>query len=65
MKLLEPALQVDASSQVRLDQEVKATASLTPPNTVRVFDFGSTDERRLFYSMELFERESLGELVRS
>ncbi len=47
----------------RFEREVTATAELTHPNTVRVLDFGVTDDGLWFYAMELLEGETLERLV--
>jgi hypothetical protein len=47
----------------RFEREVTATAELTHPNTVRVLDFGVTDDGLWFYAMELLEGETLARLV--
>ncbi|HKU40173.1 MAG TPA: serine/threonine-protein kinase [Polyangiales bacterium] len=43
----------------RFRREAQAMSALHHPNTVRVFDFGSTDEGLLYLAMELLEGESL------
>jgi tRNA A-37 threonylcarbamoyl transferase component Bud32 len=48
----------------RFEREARATAELAHPNTVRVFDFGTTEDGLWYYAMELLEGETLGELVR-
>jgi eukaryotic-like serine/threonine-protein kinase len=48
----------------RFEREARATAELTHPNTVRVLDFGVTDDGLWFYAMELLEGETLDQLVR-
>jgi tRNA A-37 threonylcarbamoyl transferase component Bud32 len=47
----------------RLEREVRALAELTHPNTVRVFDYGVTDDGLWYYAMELLHGENLRELV--
>jgi serine/threonine-protein kinase len=47
----------------RFVREVKATAELTHPHTVRVLDCGVTDDGGLYYTMELLDGESLAQLV--
>jgi serine/threonine-protein kinase len=47
----------------RFEREVRATTALTHPNTVRVFDYGVTDDGLWYYAMELLDGVSLAELV--
>ncbi len=47
----------------RFEREVRAMTELTHPNTVRVFDFGATDDGITYYAMELLVGETLVELV--
>jgi hypothetical protein len=47
----------------RFEREVRATAELVHPNTVRLFDFGATEDGVLFYAMELLEGQTLTEVV--
>jgi len=64
LKILESRLHLDETFRRRFEQEVQAMAGLTHPNTVRVFDFGTTDDGLLFYAMELLEGENLGQFVK-
>lgn len=47
----------------RFEREVQAMTELTHPHTVRVFDFGTTDDGILYYAMELLRGENLSALV--
>jgi hypothetical protein len=47
----------------RFEREVRATSELKHPNTVRVFDFGITEDGLWYYAMELLEGETVGLLV--
>jgi len=53
-----------ARAFARFEREVRATADLTHPNTVRVFDYGVTDDGLCYYVMELLAGESLAELAK-
>ena len=54
-----------AATLRRFEREARATASLTSPHTVRVFDFGLTDEGTFYYVMELLNGCDLESLVRT
>jgi serine/threonine-protein kinase len=49
---------------VRFEREAQATAALTSPHTIRVFDFGVTADQTFYYVMELLEGRDLESLVR-
>lgn len=48
----------------RFDREAQATASLTHPNTVSVYDFGRARDGTWYYVMELLQGADLDRLVR-
>ncbi len=48
----------------RFQQEAKLTARLTSPYTVQVYDYGRTDDGRLYYVMELLHGVDFSQLVR-
>jgi eukaryotic-like serine/threonine-protein kinase len=54
----------DAVAVARFEREVRATIELSHPNTVRVFDFGATEEGLSYYAMELLRGEPLSQLIR-
>jgi serine/threonine-protein kinase len=47
----------------RFEREVQATIRLSHPNTIRVFDYGVTEDGISYYVMELLEGCNLKELV--
>ncbi len=47
----------------RFEREVRAISELAHPNTVRIFDFGITEEGVWYYAMELIEGVTLRELL--
>ncbi|HEY2511144.1 MAG TPA: serine/threonine-protein kinase, partial [Polyangiaceae bacterium] len=47
----------------RFEREARATADLLHPNTIRVFDYGATDDGLWYYVMELLEGETLQQHV--
>jgi eukaryotic-like serine/threonine-protein kinase len=48
----------------RFEREARATAALTSPHTIRVFDFGLTDDGAFYYVMELLDGRDLESFVR-
>jgi len=48
----------------RFQQEAKLTARLTSPYTVQVYDYGRTDDGRLYYVMELLQGVDFSQLIR-
>jgi serine/threonine-protein kinase len=66
IKLIRPeSLGGDPSiAGAQFEREAQAIASLESPNTVALYDFGSTPEGTLFYVMELLDGVDLEELVR-
>ena len=48
----------------RFEREAQATAALSSPHTIRVFDFGITREGTFYYVMELLAGRDLDSMVR-
>jgi serine/threonine-protein kinase len=48
-----------AGAVTRFEREVRATAELAHPNTVRVFDYGTTEDGLCYYVMEFLQGETL------
>jgi serine/threonine-protein kinase len=69
IKLIRPqalgALAGDAELLMRrFEREARATAALKSPHTVQLYDFGATEDGRLYYVMELLDGLDLDTLVR-
>jgi serine/threonine-protein kinase len=55
LKVLKKQADSHADVPARFEREARAMSALTHPNTVRVYDFGSTEQGLLFLAMELLE----------
>lgn len=69
VKLIRPEIlgtrEPDARAQLRrFEREAQATATLSSQHTVRLFDFGATDEGSFYYVMELLVGSDLESLVK-
>ncbi|MCC7541897.1 MAG: serine/threonine protein kinase [Deltaproteobacteria bacterium] len=64
LKLL-PATTIDARMRERFTREIRQTARLTHPNTIRVLGQGEAPDGSLFYAMELVRGADLARLVRT
>lgn len=63
LKILRPDQDTNPEVVQRFEQEVAAMCRLTHPNTVRVFDYGITEDGIWYYAMELLEGQTLLALV--
>jgi CHASE1-domain containing sensor protein len=53
----------EGQAPASLEQEVLLTSTLTHPNTVLVYDFGTSEQGEFYYAMEYVEGYDLEELV--
>ncbi|MGI9532780.1 serine/threonine-protein kinase, partial [Lutimonas sp.] len=49
----------------RFEKEVKITSSLSHPNTIKVYDYGTTENNDFYYVMEFLNGVSLDKIVNS
>jgi tRNA A-37 threonylcarbamoyl transferase component Bud32 len=63
IKLIRLAAQADPLALIRFEREVRATARLSHPNTIDVYDYGHTDDGTFFYVMEFLPGLNLSEIV--
>jgi serine/threonine-protein kinase len=65
IKLIRPQVSGDTDLLLRrFEREARATAALKSPHTVQLYDFGATEDGRLYYVMELLDGLDLDTLVR-
>jgi tetratricopeptide (TPR) repeat protein/tRNA A-37 threonylcarbamoyl transferase component Bud32 len=48
----------------RFEREMQATARIRHPNTIQVYDYGRTEDGRLYLAMEFLEGRSLADVIR-
>ncbi|MFZ4579175.1 MAG: serine/threonine protein kinase [Myxococcota bacterium] len=64
VKVLKPEFSKDPVHIQRFLNEGRAASCLNHPNTVRVFDFGQTDDAHLYLAMELLNGRELSRVLR-
>jgi serine/threonine-protein kinase len=63
IKTLHKHLSHDESIKARFQREVGTVAALEHPNTIQVFDFGSTDDGTLYIVMEFVQGRSVADVL--
>ena len=63
LKVLRPSLASDGGRGARFLREAKVAQRLGHPNTVRLYDFGATDEGLLYIAWEYLEGTALDEII--
>jgi len=63
LKVLVPELAADPDSADRFEREAAASAKLRHPNTIQIFDYGTSEEGQLFLAMELLQGHTLGACI--
>jgi serine/threonine-protein kinase len=63
LKLIRSEAAADPTALARFEREVKATASLTHPHTIEIYDYGHTDDGTFYYVMEYLPGLSLEKLL--
>jgi eukaryotic-like serine/threonine-protein kinase len=63
LKLIHPGRAAEPKVLARFEREVRATARLSHPNTIEIYDCGRTQDGTLYYVMEYLPGLNLAELV--
>lgn len=64
IKLINPDLEKNSIAIARFEREVHATAMLSHPNTIEIFDYGVADDGTFYYVMEFLPGLSLADMIR-
>ena len=64
LKILRSSADTDTRAIARFEREARALSRLTSPHTVRVFDFGASDDGFSYIAMEYLPGADLQQLVR-
>ncbi|MCS6863467.1 MAG: serine/threonine-protein kinase [Gemmataceae bacterium] len=64
IKFIRTDLAAHAATARRFEREVRAVTALTHFNTVRIFDYGQSDDGSFYYVMEYLEGPTLDKLVK-
>ncbi|MEM8666908.1 MAG: serine/threonine-protein kinase [Planctomycetota bacterium] len=65
IKLIRSDLGMGETVLQRFQDEVRASARLTHPNTIEIYDYGLTKDGTFFFAMELLPGKNLSDLVKA
>ena len=63
VKVIHPRMAGDQETLCRFEDEARATAGLTHPNTVQIFDYGTSEDGTFYCAMEYLPGWNLDQLV--
>jgi eukaryotic-like serine/threonine-protein kinase len=63
LKRIRPGQDTDPTTLARFEREVRATAELSHPHTVEIYDFGRASDGTFYYVMELLWGQTFDDLV--
>ncbi|MCB9729352.1 MAG: protein kinase [Deltaproteobacteria bacterium] len=63
LKVVHRQLCLDQKQVQRFQQEARTSSKLNHPNSIRVYDYGTTEDGRLFMAMEFLRGATLGQLL--
>ncbi len=63
LKLLHHHFAQNKQAVARFNREMKVTATIEHPNTIRVYDYGQTEQGQLFLAMEYLQGRTLGDVL--
>lgn len=64
LKLIHAHVVSSQAGVERFEREMQATARIRHPNTIQVYDYGQTEDGRLYLAMEFLEGKALAEVIR-
>ena len=63
LKVIHRRLTQDEKQVRRFEQEARTSSKLNHPNSIRVYDYGTGDDGRLFMAMEFLHGDTLGQTI--
>lgn len=65
LKVIHRKLTTDEKQVKRFEREAQASSKLSHPNNIRVYDYGTGEDGRLFIAMEYLQGQTLADLIAS